>query len=110
MSGVIQKETSVAAGATTDIFADSAFLYPQRRAVVSLGVLASATGAFITVYSGGRLILEESAPKIGTVMPNTDEDFFYNFVAEAGERLTLSFRNPTGGALTCRAVAQIQDL
>lgn len=110
MSGVIQKETSVAAGATADLFSDSAFLYPQRRAVVSIGLLASATGAFITIYSGGRLVLEESEPKVGTAMPNTDEDFFYNFVAEPGERLTVSFRNPTGGALTAYAVAQIQDL
>lgn len=110
MSGVIQRETSVAAGATTDIFADSAFLYPSRRAVVSMGVVQSATGAFITIYSGGRLILEESAPAILTVFPNQQDQFYYNWVAEAGERLTLSFRNPTVGALVCRAVCQIQDL
>lgn len=110
MSGVIQKKINVGAGATSDIFSDSAFLYTARRAVVSLGVHAAAALCKITIYSGGRLILEESECKVGTVFPDLSDDMYYNWVAEPGERLTLSFRNTTAGALDCYAVAQIQDL
>ena len=113
MSGVIQKETAVLTLTTVDLFSDSAFLYAARNSVVSLAVEASATGTFVTIYSGGRLILEESATKVVSaagIMPLTDQAFYYNFVAAAGERLTVSVRNPTGGTVTIFAIAQIQDL
>ena len=113
MSGVIQKETSVGAGVTTDLFSDSAFLYASRNAVVSMGINASATGTFVTIYAGSRLILEESATSVtpaAGLQPSTSDRFYYNFAVAAGERLTVSVRNPTAGAITIFAIAQIQDI
>lgn len=104
----IQKETSVAAGATNpNLFTGSAFEYPERNAIVSLGVTAAATGTFITVQAGGEVILEESAPIVKTIMPVVPDDFLLNFAAVMGRRLIVAARNPTGGAVIHRAVAQI---
>lgn len=104
----IQKETSVAAGAVNDnLLSGSAFEYARSNAIVSLGCVASATGAFITVQSGPDIILEESPPSVKTTMPVIPDDFLYNFAASAGDRLVVRFRNPTGGALTARLVANI---
>lgn len=108
MSGVIQKETSVAAGAVNDnIFSGSAFEYVRQPGVVSIGAVASATGGFITIQAGPTLILEESPPTVKTTMPVVPDDFLYQAAVVPGDRLVLRFRNPTAGALTLRAVAQL---
>lgn len=102
----IQVETSVAAGATNpNIFSGSAFEYSRGRNLLSLGVNASATGGFITINSGADVILEESPPYVSTVFPVVPDQMFYNDVMEPFDRLRVQFRNPTGGALTCRAIA-----
>ena len=107
----IQKETSVAAGATNpNLFNGSAFEYPERNSIVSLGVTAAATGTFVTVQAGGEVVLEESAPIVRTAMPVIPDDFALNFAIAAGRRLIVAVRNPTGGAVIHRAVAQITYL
>lgn len=112
MSGVINRKATIATTATNDMFADSAFLYSARNAVVSLAVTADLTGGLLTVYSGGRLIAEEGPVKIRATSDtnNTDEDFMFNFVQAAGERLTVSVRNTNAGNIVVNAIAQIQDL
>lgn len=111
MSGVIQKETSVAAGAVADnLFSGSAFEYARAPGVVSVGVTASATGGFITLQAGPTIVLEESPPVVKTTMPVVPDDFLYTSALAPGDRLVLRARNPTGGALTFRAVAQITDV
>jgi len=108
MSGVIQKETIVAAGAVNDnLFSGSAFEYVRSPGVVSIGVCASATGGFVTIQAGPTLILEESPPTVKTTMPVVPDDFLYQAAVVPGDRLVLRARNPTGGALTFRAVAQV---
>lgn len=104
----IQRETVVAAGAVNDnIFAGSAFEYARGNAIVSLGAVASATGGFITIQAGPDVVLEESPPAILGTMPVIPDNFTYNFAMNAGDRLLLRFRNPTGGNLTIRATANI---
>jgi hypothetical protein len=111
MSGVIQKETSVAAGAVNDnLLSGSAFEYLRAPAVVSIGVLASATGGFFTVQIGPSILLEESPPAVGTVMPKVPDDFTLTAAGAPGDRLVIRARNPTGGAITFRAIAQITDV
>jgi hypothetical protein len=108
MSGVIQKETSVAAGAVNDnLLSGSAFEYVRQAGVVSMGVVASATGGFITIQAGPTLILEESPPTVKTTMPVIPDDFLYQSAVVPGDRLVIRARNPTGGALTFRAVVQV---
>jgi len=104
----IQKEVSIAAGATNpNILSGSAFEYPERNAIVSLGITAAATGTFATVQAGGEVVMEESAPIVKTVMPVVPDDFVLNFAAVQGRRLIVAVRNPTGGAVIHRAIAQL---
>jgi len=104
----IQKETAVAAGATNDnIFSGSAFEFMRANGIIALACVASATGGFITIQAGPDVVLEESPPAVKTTMPVVPDDFLYQFAAAAGDRLLLRARNPTGGSLTFRSVAQI---
>jgi len=104
----IQKEVSVGAGASNpNLFQGSAFEYPEANALVSLGVTAAATGTFVTVQAGGEVVLEESAPIVRTAMPIIPDDFTLNFAVASGRRLIVAARNPTGGAVIHRAIAQI---
>lgn len=111
MSGVIQKEVSVGAGLSNDnVFSGSAFEYMRGPSIVSIACLAAATGTFITIQLGPTILLEESPPGVNTVMPKIPDDFLYTGAAAPGDRLVLRVRNPTGGAVIHRAVAQITDV
>jgi hypothetical protein len=108
---VIQREVSVAAGAQNDnIFSGSAFEFARQAQVISVGVSQSATGGFATLQSGGDIVAEEFSPAILTRYPIIPDEMYYNDVMAVGDRLVLRYRNPTGGALTVRAIAQIQPL
>lgn len=111
MSGVIQKETSVPATSVVDnLLSGSAFEYLRAPAVISFGVVASATGCFITIQAGPSIILEESPPTVKTTMPVVPDDFLYQAAGAPGDRLVIRFRNPTAGAIIARAVVQITDV
>ena len=105
---VIMKETSVAAGATNDnVVSGSAFEFARTRQIVSIGVTGSATGGFVTIQSGSDVVLEESPPYVATVFPIIPDQMFYTDVMEAGDRLVIKARNPTGGAIIFRTIVQI---
>jgi len=111
MPAVIQKETAVAAGAVNDnLVSGSAFEYARSPSIVSIGCVASATGAFITIQAGPTIILEESPPAVKTSMPIVPDDFLYTAAMAPGDRLVVRFRNPTAGSLTARLVAQITEV
>jgi hypothetical protein len=107
----IVRETSIGAGVTDrNIFAGSAYEFANRNRVVSIGITAAATGTFATLQSGPDIVAEEFAPVVKTTMPVIPDDFFFNDVMGIGDRLVLSVRNPTGGAVIHRAVANLTDL
>jgi len=111
MSGVIQKETSIAAAGINDnLLSGSAFEYARAPGVVSIGCVASATGGFITIQAGPTIILEESPPTVKTAMPVVPDDFLYTAAIAPGDRLVIRARNPTGGAVIFRTVVQITDV
>lgn len=107
---VIQKETSVGAGASVAMFSGSAFEFARTRMVASVGVSAAATGTFFTLTSGADVIVEESAPVVATRFPIIPDEMYYNDVLEPGDRLVLTIRNPTGGAIIHRAIAQMSAI
>jgi hypothetical protein len=43
-------------------------------------------------------------------MPTVPDDFLYTAAMAPGDRLVVRFRNPTGGAITARLVAQISEV
>jgi hypothetical protein len=108
---VMQFETSVAAGASNNNFlSGSAFEFARQRQIVSLGIVAAATGTFVTIQSGSDVLLEESPPMVLTTMPIVPDHFFYNDVMEVGDRLKVAARNPTGGAVIHRGIVQVNPL
>lgn len=110
MPAVIQKETSVGAGVTNEnLLSGSAFEYARFPSLVSIGCVASATGAFITIMMGPTVLLEESPPTVKTAMPTVPDDFLYSGFAAPGDRLVIRGRNPTGGAITFRTVVQLTE-
>lgn len=108
---VIQKEISVAAGATVEnALSGSAFEFLRSNAIVSLGITAAATGTFCTIQSGADIVLEESPTQVKTAFPVIPDDMYYNDVGVQGDRLVVRFRNPTGGAVIMRVIAQLTAL
>jgi len=111
MPSVIQRETSLAAGVTNDnLVSGSAFEYARAPSIVSLGVVGSATGIFLTIQAGPTIVLEESPAAIKTTMPIVPDDFLYTAAMAPGDRLVVRARNSSGGALTVRLVAQITEV
>jgi len=108
---VIQKEVSVGAGATVEnVLSGSAFEFLRRNAIVSIGVTAAATGTFVTIQSGGDIVMEESPTAVLTTYPVIPDNMYYNDVGVAGDRLVVRLRNPTAGAIVMRTIVQITDL
>lgn len=108
---VIQREVVVAAGASEDnLVAGSAFEFARRRQLVSIALVASATGAFININSGGDVIAERSPCYVKTSFPIIPDEFFYTDVMEAMDRLVIGASNPTGGNITFRLIVQTQDM
>ena len=108
---VIQRETVVAAGAVNDnLLAGSAFEFARTNSLVSMGVVASATGGFATINSGSDVVAEEFAPAVKATYPIIPDEMYYSDVAAAGDRLVVRFRNPTAGALTVRVICQLTAL
>lgn len=108
---VIQKEVSIGAGAVNDnLFAGSAYEFARFNSLVSVGITAAATGTFAQLQAGPEIVAEEFAPPVLTRYPIIPDEFYYNAVMVTGDRLVLRVRNPTGGAVIHRAVAQISQL
>lgn len=108
---VIQRETSVAAGAVNDnLLSGSAFEFLRQNSLVSIGVTAAATGTFVTIQSGSDVVAEEFPPAIQTRFPIIPDEMYYSDVGAAGDRLVVRGRNPTGGAVIIRVLAQITPL
>lgn len=108
---VMQREVSVAAGATDpNLFTGSVFEFARGNILVSAGVTAAATGTFVTINSGSDVVLEESPPVVATRFPIIPDEMYYTDVAAVGDRLIAAARNPTAGAIIHRALAQITNL
>lgn len=105
----IQVEQSIAAGASANLFNGAAYEYARNRRVISVAVVASATGTFFTLQSGSDVVAEESPPAVKTTMPVIPDDFYFNDTQDPGDRLKLQVRNPTAGAITVRAIAMLSD-
>ena len=109
MPSIVREVTVAAGGQNDNVFSGSAYEFANRRRVASIGLTAAATGTFATLQSGPDVVAEEFAPIVKTVMPVIPDDFFFNDVMDAGDRLVLRIRNPTGAGVIHRAVANLTD-
>ena len=107
---VMQREVSVGIGLTDpNLLAGSVFEFARGNVLLSAGVTAAATGSFVTINSGSDVVLEESAPVVGTLFPIIPDQMYYTDVATIGDRIIIAARNPTGGAIIHRALVQITN-
>lgn len=107
----IVRETSVGIGVTLrNLFEGSSYEFANRNRVASIGLTAAATGTFATLQSGPDIVAEEFAPVVKTVMPVIPDDFYFNDMMAIGDRLVLTIRNPTAGAVIHRGIANLTDL
>jgi hypothetical protein len=108
---VIQNETIITAGLNNpNLVAGSAFEFARTRQLVSIGVVVSATGGFVSISAGADILAEEFPPAIKATYPIIPDDMYYTDVMEQGDRLVIRARNPTGGSLTFRHLVQVSPL
>lgn len=93
-----------------NLLSGSAFEFLRQNALISCGIVQSATGCFATIQSGADIVAEEFSPAIKTTYPIIPDEMYYSDVGVAGDRLVIRFRNPTAGAITARAIVQITNL
>jgi len=108
---VMQNEVALlTATSNSNLVSGSAFEFARVRQLVSIGIVASATGSFVSITAGSDLILEESPPMVLATMPIIPDHMYYNDVMEAGDRLVIRARNPTGGTITFRFIVQVNPV
>lgn len=97
-----QKSVSIAANATEDnVLTGSQWEFIQFPAAsVQFGIVASATGLKVDVYSGADALAEDIEPSLQNRFPVFPDDYTLSDIAVQGDRLKVRARNTTGGALT----------
>jgi hypothetical protein len=103
--GMIKNSVAIAAGATNNnILSGSAFEFVKEPSMVTIGLLASATGLLCGVSSGSDILLEDGSlvdvVRVANQGPEYPTDYILSDVAMPMDRLRISVRNPTGGSIT----------
>lgn len=97
----IQVTGSVAANSTNDnVLSGSQFEFLPMAAALEFGLVGSATGLVVDVYSGSDMLCEGMAISTQNRFPVYPDDYTLTDVAGPGERLKVRVRNTTAGALT----------
>lgn len=105
---VIAREVSVAAGASNpNLLTGSPYEISRGAVYASIGVTAAATGSFCQIFSGSDLVAEEFAPPVLTRYPVIPDEMYFADWAALADRIVITARNPTGGAIVHRALVQI---
>lgn len=98
---IIQKSLAAAASTSyANVLSGEFFEFLPYNALIEVGLNQSATGLICDFISGVDVIAKDYIPLIKATAPVYPDDFSLQDIAAAGERLVLSVRNSTGGALT----------
>lgn len=102
---LIKSSVAVAAGASvTNVLSGSTYEFLSGPATIEVGLLASAAGLVASVSSGSDILLDDGSAvdvvRVANQGPIYPEDFALTDMALGGDRLRISVRNPTGGAIT----------
>jgi len=99
---------SVAAGANSgNVLAGRLFEFLERPSVVRVFPVGSAIGLQCTFNVGGEVFIQGEEISGANRFPTRNEDLLGEGVGGAGERIVISFFNPTGGALTIFLVVDV---
>ena len=101
--GVITNETTVTANTTTaNLLAGDINEFLGRASVVSLFVAAAAVGIRAQLLVGKDVVIDDQPVSDANRFPQTPEDYLMRGAGFPGDRLTLRFRNTTGGNIIVR--------
>lgn len=104
---------SVAAGATYQPLAGWQYEYLPYPALVEVGINAAAVGVVATISSGSDVLQEESPVQAGGVagvIPSPLNTPYMADEAAAGDRIKISARNTTGGAIVVNGICRVTPL
>lgn len=108
---MMQFSAAVAAGATVaNVLTGSTFEFLGYDAQVQFAVIGSATGFVATVQSGADVLMEESPISTANRFGIFPDDFPLSDVAAGGERLRVTLRNTSAGALTYFVTVRVDPL
>jgi len=110
MPVIFASASVAAAGTNNNLFSGSAFEFARTPQLVSVGVTASVTGGFARIQNGADIIAEEFSPFVSSTPPIIPDHMYFSDYSAVGDRLIVAFRNPSGGAITINAVAQISAM
>ena len=77
--------------------------------VVRVGATASAAGIFMSLLIGDVVVVQDQEIGVNIVaggLPQDPEEIIVDDVGEAGDRMVLSLRNSTAGAITTQVVVK----
>lgn len=105
---VMSIETSVAAnGLSANVLSGELFETLPGNSVVELYTTGSAAGLRAFFSIGGVQMLEEAAVNAQNRTPVVPDDLLTQEGGMGGQRLSLRYRNTTGGALTARTLVKV---
>jgi len=108
MPPMIMKEVTVVNLATNEnIIAGSAFEFARGRGVVSIGIVAAATGCIANIQAGADIIAEAFVVPILTTYPVIPDHMYFTDVVEQGDRIVERVQNTTGASIVVRSVTQL---
>lgn len=98
---IIQGSLSVGANAVSaNVLAGELGEFIENPSILKLYCTGSAIGLNVTLLIGGRSVVNDQAISYQDRFPLIPEDFYASSGARKSERVILTFRNTTGGALT----------
>lgn len=106
---------SVAAGATDTPLSALGWAYETVAFPAAVRVLAktTATGVVLRIAAGTEQIQDETPVQViatAGVQPSIFNTEPIEFLAAPGDRISLAFRNTTGGALTVDGVVKVEPI
>lgn len=108
---IIQKSLTASASTSyPNILSGEFFEFLPYNALIEVGLNQSATGLTCDFISGTDVVAKDYIPLIKATMPIYPDEFTLQDIAAAGERLVLSVRNTTAGALTLLYIVRISPV
>jgi len=102
---------SVGANATVvNAMVGKNFEYLQGPSRVRFYGTASAVGLNMTLQIGARTFMQDQEVSANNRMPIVPDDYLVDGAGVAGQRVTVSYRNTTGGAITAFTRVEIYQL
>lgn len=99
---------SVAANATTaNIMAGKTLEFIAEAAIVSIYIVAAATGIFATVVLGGEIVVDDQEVSDANRWPRLSEDLLARVGGSPGERIVVRLRNSTGAAIIVDSLVEV---